>query len=95
MFIILLKFSDNKSQAPDFMQGHNDWVTQGLNDNVFLLVGSLKPNMGGCIIAHNTTLEECQQRVNNDPFVTQNIVSAEILEVAANQTAEQLSFLME
>jgi len=95
MFIILLKFSDNKSQAAEFMQAHNNWIKQGFNENLFLVVGSITPNQGGCIIAHNCSLNELQQRVNNDPFVAQNIVSAEILEVTANQTSEQLSFLME
>jgi len=95
MFIILLKFSDNKNQAQEFMQGHNDWIKQGFDERVFLLVGSLKPNLGGCIIAHNTPLQQLQLRVNNDPFVAQNIVSAEILELAANQSTEQLAFLMD
>lgn len=95
MFIILLKFSDNKNQATEFMQGHNDWIKKGFDENVFLVVGSLKPNMGGCIIAHNTPLEALQLRVNQDPFVSNNIVNAEILQVATNQTSEQLKFLMD
>jgi len=94
MFIILLKFSDNKDQAADFMQAHNDWIKQGLDDHVFLLVGSLKPGLGGCLLAHNTPLQELQLRINKDPFVEQNIVSAEILEVSANQATEQLEFLL-
>lgn len=95
MFIIVLKFSDNKNRAPEFMQGHNDWIKQGFDDNVFVLVGSLKPNLGGCIMAHNAVLEELQLRINKDPFVEQNIVSAEILQVSANQATEQLEFLMD
>ena len=94
MFIVLLKFSDNKSRAPDFMQGHNEWIKRGFDDGVFLLVGSLKPNMGGGIITQNIALSELQQRINEDPFVTENIVSAEILEIAANQTDERLNFLL-
>jgi uncharacterized protein YciI len=59
---------------------------------VFLVVGSIKPNMGGCIITHNTTLEELQQRVNEDPFVANNIVTAEILEISVNQADESINF---
>ena len=62
MFIVLLKFSDNKDKASEFMQGHKDWIKQGFEQNVFLVVGSLKPNMGGAIVAHNTSSEELQQR---------------------------------
>jgi len=93
MFIILLRFSDNKPQAGQFMQGHKDWIKRGFDDRVFLMSGSLQPNMGGGVMAHNTTLEALQNRVNSDPFVAQNIVTAEILEITPSLTDERLQFL--
>jgi uncharacterized protein YciI len=95
MFIVLLKFSNNKSQAPEFMQGHKDWIKRGFDKSLFLIVGSLKLNMGGCLIAHNTSLEKLQQYVNEDPFVVRNIVTAEVLEVSANQVDKRLNFLLD
>lgn len=74
MFMVLLKFSDNKSQAGQFMDGHNAWIGRGFDDGVFLLVGSLQPGPGGGIMAHNTTLADLQARVNDDPFVAENVV---------------------
>jgi len=94
MFVVLLKFSDNKRQAGEFMEGHKDWIRRGFDDGVFLLVGNLQPNLGGGIVAHNTSLEELQSRVNGDPFVAENIVSAEILEITASRTDERLKFLL-
>lgn len=94
MFIILLKFSENKSKAGEFMEGHNEWIQQGFEDGVFILVGSLQPSLGGSVIAHNTTLSELQDRVNNDPFVVEDIVSAEILEIDAKKADERLNFLV-
>ena len=44
MFVILLKLSENKSKASEFMDGHNEWIKQGFEDGVFFLVGSLQPN---------------------------------------------------
>ena len=95
MFIVLLKFSDNKSQAGEFMEGHMEWVNSGLNEGIFLVVGSLQPNLGGGIVAHNTTLDELQTRVNKDPFVVENVVSAEILEITPSKTDERLRFLLD
>ena len=95
MFIVLLKFSDNKGHAGEFMQGHNDWVQQGLDDDVFLLVGSLQPNLGGGIVAHNTTFSELKNRVNDDPFVAEDVVTAEILEITPAQADERLKFLLD
>ena len=93
MFIVLLKFSDNKGQAGQFMDGHKEWIKRGFDDGVFLLVGSLQPDLGGGIMAHNTSLPDLQSRVNNDPFVAENIVSAEILEITPSKTDERLEFL--
>lgn len=94
MFVIFLKFSDNKHKAGELMDGHNEWIKHGFGDGVFLLVGSLQPNLGGSVIAHNSTLTELQERVNNDPFVRDNVVTAEIHEIEPKKADERLSFLV-
>ena len=95
MFVVFLKFSDNKSNAGQFMDGHNAWIKKGIEDDIFLVVGSLQPNLGGGILAHNITLEDLQNRVNEDPFVTENVVVAEIYEISPSMADKRLSFLME
>ena len=90
MFIVFLRFSENKSRAGDLMAAHNDWIKQGFSENVFLLVGSIETNLGGSVLAHNTTLEELQQRVNNDPFVAENVVTAEIVEISPKMADDDL-----
>jgi uncharacterized protein YciI len=94
MFIVLLRFSGNKGQASQFMQGHMDWIKRGFGDGVFVLAGSLQPNLGGGIVAHNTSLADLQSRVNADPFVAENVVSAEILEFTPSRADERLQFLI-
>ena len=94
MFVVLLKFSGDKSRASHFMEGHKEWIKRGFDDGVFLLTGSLQPNAGGGIVAHNTTLSDLRSRVNDDPFVAQEIVSAEILELAPSRADERLGFLL-
>ena len=94
MFIVLLKFSDNKDEAGQFMEGHNQWIRRGFDDGVFLLVGSLQPKAGGGIVAHNTTLADLESRVNNDPFVADKVVSAEILEITPVKADGRLEFLL-
>ncbi len=95
MFIVLLKFADNKAQAGQFMEGHNEWIKQGFDDGVFLMVGSLQPNQGGGIVAHNTSLSDLKLRVDNDPFVAENVVTAEIIEITPSKTDERLKFLLD
>lgn len=94
MFIVLLRFSDNKGKATDFMDGHNAWLKRGFEDNVFLMAGSLKPGLGGSVIAHGVSKEALDQRVHEDPFVIENIVTAEILEIEPRKTDARLNFLL-
>ena len=77
------------------MEGHNSWIKSGFDDGVFLLAGSLQPSAGGGIVAHNISLADLQSRVKLDPFVAQNIVTAEIVEITPAKTDERLAFLLE
>ena len=95
MLIVLLKFSDNKAKAGQLMEGHNEWIKRGFDDGVFLLVGSLQPNLGGGIVAHDTSLSDLQSRVNTDPFVAENVVKAEILEIIPSNVDARLNFMLD
>lgn len=94
MFIVLLRFSQNKAKASELMAAHNDWIARGLQEGVFLLVGSLNPRLGGAILAHDVTRAELEARVNQDPFVAHDVVSAELLEVSAAKADPRLEFLL-
>lgn len=94
MFVVALRFSTNKSQAPAFMQAHNDWIRRGFDDGVFLLTGSLKAG-GGVVLAHGLTREALDERVQEDPFVAEGVVSAEVLEIAPGRSDERLAFVLQ
>jgi uncharacterized protein YciI len=99
MFIVQLKFAENKSRAGEFMEGHKAWLQQGFDEGVFLLAGSLQPNGmeggGGGVVAHNTSREDLEARVKADPFVAEKVVSAEIIEMTPSRADARLSFLVE
>lgn len=94
IFVVLLKFSDNRGQAGQFMDGHKKWVKRGFDDGVFLVAGSLEPDLGGGIVAHNTSRVDLQSRVNEDPFVAEDVVSVEIIEISPAKADERLQFLL-
>ena len=95
MFIVQLRFSANKARAGEFMEGHKAWLQRGFDDGVFLLAGSLRPNLGGGIVAHNTSRADLESRVGDDPFVAEGVVDAEIVELAPARADARLSFLVE
>ncbi|MEV2274526.1 YciI family protein [Nocardiopsis sp. NPDC049922] len=93
MYIALLRFSANEAAAADHMAAHQDWIRQGVEDGVFLLVGSIQTGQGGVLLAKGGTLEELQARVAQDPFVVHDVVTAEIVQIAPNVTDPRLAFL--
>ncbi len=94
MFIIFLKFSENFGNAKNFIAAHNEWVSRGIEDGVFQLVGSIIPNQGGAIIAANVDREEIERILNQDPFVIENIVKLKIIEITPNKAVKELQFLL-
>lgn len=93
MFVVLLRFSDNKASAGQFLEGHKDWLKRGFEDGVFLLAGNLQPNAGGAIVAHSVSQAELVTRLGEDPFVAEKVVAAEILEITPSRADERLEFL--
>lgn len=92
MFIITLRFAD-RTRAPLFMDAHNAWIRRGFDEGVFLLAGGLTPDAGGAILAHQASAGEITARVEEDPFVAEGVVRAEILAVAPGRTDDRLAFL--
>ena len=93
MFIVLLKFSNNEDRASELMDGHKAWIQRGFEAGVFLLVGSMKPMAGGGVLAHHISLEELQVLVAEDPFVVEDVVTPEIIEISPARADERLKFL--
>jgi uncharacterized protein YciI len=94
VFVVLLRFAANKDEAGRYSQGHKDWIRRGFDDGVFLVVGSLQPDAGGAIVARDTSLADLEARMKEDPFVAEEVVRAEILELTPTQTDERLSFVL-
>jgi uncharacterized protein YciI len=93
MFVVLLKFAENKALAGQHVEAHKRWLARGLDDGVFVLSGSLAPGLGGAIVAHGCSRAELEGRVNEDPFVAEGVVSAELHEITPSRFHERLAFL--
>ncbi|WP_064681740.1 YciI family protein [Rhizobium bangladeshense] len=93
MFVVTLKFSASTARASALMEGHNAWIKQGFDDGIFLLAGSLLPRAGGAVLAHNTSRTDLEMRLQQDPFVAEGVVSADIFEIAPGRTDDRLAFL--
>jgi uncharacterized protein YciI len=95
MFIVLLRFSTNPERGAALLAAHNEWIKKGFDDGVFLVVGRLEPKLGGGIVAYATSRQELQNRIDDDPFVVERVVTAEIFEVLPSRADPRLTFLIE
>lgn len=94
MFVTILRFSHNRAKATEFLSAHDAWIAQGFADGTFLCVGSLVPGTGGAIVSHGESRDELDARVAADPFVVNDVVSAETHEIDPRRTIPALDFLM-
>ena len=76
MYIITLSLTEKKSEAAAHMAAHNEWIAQGFEDGVFLLVGSLKPQGGGAILATSDDRSEIEDRLATDSICTRRYCNA-------------------
>lgn len=94
MYVVLLRFGENRDKAAEFMGGHNAWLQRGFEEGVFLLAGSLQPGLGGAILARAGTRDALMARVDEDPFVAEKVVDVEILEISPKRADGPLNFLL-
>ena len=95
MYIVFLKFGENKAQAKDFMSGHNAWINDGFSAGHFAMTGSVLPNSGGAILVRDMDRALLDALLLEDPFVAENVVIPEIVEVRPGKWDDQLAFLVE
>ena len=94
VYIVFLRFSNNKPRASEFMAGHNAWIRRGLDDGIFLIVGSLEPALGGVVLAQGIGRAALDARIAEDPFVANDVVKAEVLALSPANTDPRLAFLL-
>ncbi len=93
MFLVTLCFGANKAAAPKLMDAHNAWLKRGFDDGVFLLAGSLKPAVGGGIVAAGIARADLEARIAEDPFVAEKIVVPDVVEIEPGRVDPRLAFL--
>jgi len=89
VFIVLLRFAENRARAGELMAAHRAWIDRGFAESAFLLVGSLASGGGG-IVAQAPSRDAIEERVGRDPFVAHGVVRAEISEIQPSRVDPRL-----
>ena len=93
MFVVTLTYLAELDAIDEAMQRHVAYLKKGYSDGVFLASGRQVPRTGGVILAAGVEREELERRIQEDPFVSEDLAEAEIVEFAPSQAAEGLERL--
>ncbi|WP_299770974.1 hypothetical protein [uncultured Pseudoteredinibacter sp.] len=94
IFVVVLRFAENRDLAIKYMSSHNDWITKGISEGKVLIVGGLESGNGGCIIARSSDRPSLDEFIQKDPFIENDIVSSEVIEFTPSLSSEGLNFLL-
>jgi uncharacterized protein YciI len=93
MFIVLLKLTADKTKIAPLMEEHKAWLQRGFEAGVFLLSGTIEPGLGGAILARDSSVAALEARLAEDPFVREDVVRPEIIEVSPSRLDPRLETL--
>lgn len=90
MYIVFLKFAQNRAQAAQWMAEHNKWLAEGFASGDFVIAGSLENSQGGVLISRDMDQSALMDKVRQDPFVMHGVVAAEVHGFKPSRLAEGL-----
>lgn len=94
LFIVFLRFGPNRADAGQWLAAHKVWIREGIDDGIFLMVGSLDDAQGGVVLAAGQDRAAIRSRMEQDPFVSHGVAVAEIHAVVPSVVAPGVAALM-
>ncbi|WP_407484262.1 YciI family protein [Elizabethkingia meningoseptica] len=95
MFIIALNYIKTISEIEELINAHNDFLNKYYAENKFLMSGRKNPRTGGVIIVQNTTKEELDDIIKEDPFYKHQAAAYEITEFLPTKLHPDIETILE
>jgi uncharacterized protein YciI len=95
VYIVFLKFAQNRARAGELMAEHNQWLADGFASGAFVVAGSLDNAQGGVLIARDMDQAVLLERVRQDPFVVHGVVAAEVHGFKPSRLADGLASVLQ
>ena len=88
MFVVVLRFTANRDNASQYLEGHKDWIGQGIDAGVFLVVGTLQS--GGAVPSWRTTRRCPSFRAVSTPIRSSPLTSCSQRSSRSGQTPSRV-----
>lgn len=93
MFLITSRYLKSKDMVDQFLLEHRQFLDVYYKKGIFIASGRKATGDGGVILAKNSTKEEIEIILREDPFSREKISKYEIIEFTPNRVAEGLEGL--
>lgn len=84
LFVIDLEYTVPMDQIQPVLEPHMDFVRRAYDEGRFLASGPKVPRTGGVVLMVAASLQEAQDYLSEDPFVTANVASYSYTEFLPN-----------
>ena len=96
MIIFIITFTKPMSEIGKYSDAHFEYLDKYYASGNFLVSGKQNPWTGGAIICFASDRQEAERIASEDPFLINNVVSYDIIELEATKWAHKFqSILME
>ena len=93
MFIITSTYQKTKDIVDKFLAEHREFLDVYYKKGIFIASGRKASGDGGVILAKDSTKEEIEKILKEDPFSREKISKYEVIEFSPNRVAEGLEKL--
>jgi uncharacterized protein YciI len=94
MFVIELEYTADLSEIDAHMPAHVAWLKKHYASGHFLVSGRKIPRDGGIILAVGKSREQIEKLAQEDPFITNGLARARIIEFRTSQRAANIDRLI-
>jgi uncharacterized protein YciI len=81
LFVVNLTYQKPIEEIDRFLNAHRDFLNKHIESKQILLAGRKNPRVGGVILILEESLDVAQKIMEQDPFISENLATIDILEV--------------
>ncbi|AHE55800.1 YciI family protein [Sphingomonas sanxanigenens] len=93
-YLAILTYVRPVEELDAHLDGHRDWLKQGIAAGTILAAGRRVPRTGGVIFARGESLEAVEALIAADPFHRHGLATAEIIPFETTLAADTLQGLL-
>lgn len=95
MFVISLSYKKDIIEIEKHIDAHIEYLKKYYQQEKFIASGRKEPRTGGIILVHNTSRNEIDEIIKEDPFYIADVAEYEIVEFFPTMVAKGLESIQE